>query len=180
MGILIRAAKRLCLPAAVVGILATAAAQAQTWTGTVTHIADGDSLRLTDTDGRNRKVRLADIDAPESDQAFGRECRRLLAGRISGQYLRLETLDKDRYGREVVRAYSINGTDIALAQLEDGCAWHYRSVAARRPGNRAFFNRYRAAEQAARHARRGLWQQSAPQAPWRFRNSRRHETGNGR
>ena len=44
---------------------------AETFTGYVTEITDGDTIVVLDADHRQHRIRLAGIDAPERHQAFG-------------------------------------------------------------------------------------------------------------
>ncbi len=62
-------------------------------------------------------------------------------------------------------------TDVNWAQVQAGYAWVYRSVLHEQtPANRA---QLLAAEASAQAARRGLWADPEPLAPWRWRFQRR-------
>jgi Staphylococcal nuclease homologue len=61
--------------------------------GKVVKIADGDRLTILDAD----KTRLAGIDAPENGQPFGTRARENLAGKVFGEAVRIEVIDRDRY-----------------------------------------------------------------------------------
>ena len=58
-------ARALCLA------LLAFAAHAETLTGYVVSIADGDTVTVLDANRQQHKIRLAGIDAPEKAQAFG-------------------------------------------------------------------------------------------------------------
>ncbi len=75
----------------------------------------------------------------------------------------VEVLDVDRYRRSVSRM-TVDGTDVGLEMIRSGCAWHYTQYSKDA--------RYAAAEEEPRRARRGLWQDPAPVAPWEFRRRR--------
>lgn len=135
--------------------------------GEVVRVWDGDTVHIRDADGRRRKIRLADIDAPEINQAEGRACRDRLAGHLLYRQVRFEVVAQDRYGREVARIWQ-GGADANLRQIAEGCAWHDRRRAARRQPPEQYA-RYAAAEQEARWQRSGLWQRPRPQAPWQYR-----------
>jgi len=51
------------------------------------------------------KIRLADIDAPESRQAFGARSKQALSDLCFQQEARLETQGRDRYGRTIAAVY---------------------------------------------------------------------------
>ena len=74
--------------------------------------------------------------------------------------IEIEVRDIDRYGRTVGRV-DVDGRDARLEVVRAGLAWHYV-----RYSNDAVLA---SAEREARAARRGLWVQPAPLAPWEFR-----------
>ncbi len=51
---------------------------ADTVTGKVVKITDGDTLYVLDANYKEHKIRLAGIDAPETKQAYGLVCRTCL------------------------------------------------------------------------------------------------------
>ena len=135
----------------------------------VTAVHDGDSVRATDRHGQRHKIRLAYIDAPELQQAHGMAARDALRRLIDGQQVEVAVLDTDQYGREVAQI-RLHGRDINLAQIEEGHAWHYVSIAKRRQ-DKADFAAYSRAEAGARSSRFGLWRAQSPQAPWAYRKA---------
>jgi endonuclease YncB( thermonuclease family) len=54
-------------------------------TGRVVGIADGDTLTILDADHRQTKVRLAEIDAPESHQPYGTRAKQVLSELVFGR-----------------------------------------------------------------------------------------------
>ena len=128
-------------------------------TGRVVEVADGDTVVLGTAQGR-RRVRLFGIDAPESGQRFGAESRAALAGMVLGNVVSLRAVGTDRYGR-VVGVISRGSTDVNLAMVQLGWAWHAARYDLRRV--------LRDAQRAARAAKRGLWADDRPVPPWRWR-----------
>ena len=145
-----------------------AGAEEAGYAATVTAVADGDTVRVSDSHGRSRRVRLSYIDAPEMSQAGGIASRDALRQAVLGQKVRVEVFDTDQYRREVARI-SLSGRDVNLGQLANGHAWHYRSIA-----RKADYARYAEAEQNARKTRSGLWRNSGAEAPWDYRRRERH------
>lgn len=49
--------------------------QSYTYNGKIIKIHDGDTMHIIDSDGRKHKIRMAYIDAPEINQAYGTQSR---------------------------------------------------------------------------------------------------------
>ncbi len=96
-------------------------APAETITGRVVAIADGDTLTVL-VDRHQVKVRLADIDAPKSKQPWGSRSKQSLAMLCFSKEARLETAGKDRYGRRIATVHCA-GTDANAEQVSQGMAW---------------------------------------------------------
>lgn len=141
------------------------------YSATVNKVSDGDTVRVTDSHGQEHKIRLAFIDAPETKQTHGQNSKAALTKMVDGKTVNIEVIDIDQYRREVARIL-INGQDANLAQIENGHAWHYQSIAKRnQPKND--YARYESAQTEAQKKRKGLWHQKDPLAPWTFRKERR-------
>lgn len=134
--------------------------------GRVVDVHDGDTLTLLDSERRQHKIRLAGIDAPELGQAYGRAAREHLAQRVAGTVVQVLSSKTDRYGRIVGKAL-VDGIDVNLDQVRAGFAWHYKQYA--REQTVADRSLYAAAEDSARAARRGLWQEKGAVPPWEWR-----------
>lgn len=135
--------------------------------GLVTRVSDGDTIWVTDADDKH-KIRLAKIDAPESDQPYGKESTGFLKRLIYGKEVEVRWTAKDRYGRiiGVVTLKRENETiDVNLAMVKNGCAWHY-SFNDHTPA-------YAEAEQGARKSHLGLWHSDSPVKPYLWRKSKR-------
>ena len=135
-------------------------------TGKVIAIADGDTLTVLSADQQQIKIRLAEIDTPESGQPYGSRARQALAALAFGKQVRIVETDRDRYGRTVGRVY-VGGMDVNAELVRQGAAWVYRQYAK----DPALF----ALEDEARAAKRGLW--ALPEAqqipPWEWRKAGR-------
>lgn len=128
-------------------------------------VIDGDSL-VVSAGGRERELRLDQIDAPEYDQPHGQRSEDILRRLLSGRPLSIEVLERDRYGREVVELEA-GGVNINARMVELGAAWAYR----RYLRDESLLE----LEATARAAGRGLWGLEAgePVAPWTWRHSGR-------
>ena len=149
--------------------LVTVAANADPIQGRVVGVADGDTVTVLDEHKVQHKVRLAGIDAPEKGMAFGQRSKQHLSALVFGKTVTLEGDKVDRYGRTVAKVL-VEGRDANLAQVAAGMAWHYKKY--EREQSAEDRTTYAASEQVAREARRGLWQDSLPVAPWDWRAGR--------
>lgn len=141
-------------------------ALAETLLGHCVGVADGDTctLLLTDDAGgkRTEKIRFHGIDAPESHQAYGQAAKKFVSDLIYDKDIRVEVQTRDKYGRLVGKIF-VGNTNVNLEVVKAGYAWWYRQYGA---GETDIAE----AEEAARTARRGLWQDKNPVAPWDFRH----------
>jgi endonuclease YncB( thermonuclease family) len=130
--------------------------------GQVVAVQDGDTLTVL-LDRRQMKVRLKDIDAPELGQPFGRSSRQSLSDLCFGKTAAIEVGGRDRYKRAIAQV-TCAGTDANAEQVRRGLAWTYARYA---PRDSPLF----AVEHEARIARRGLWTDPTPMAPWNWRRN---------
>ncbi len=129
-------------------------------------VSDGDALTArceTEQGFENLKIRLAEIDAPEKGQAFGKHSKQHLAELCFGKHADVATIGKDRYLRTVAHV-SCDQVDAGTEQVRAGMAW----VFDRYVTDRSLYD----VQEAARSAHRGLWADPQPIAPWVWRASR--------
>ena len=146
--------------------LACAASSPALLEGRVVGIGDGDTLTLL-VDARPVKIRLAQIDAPELRQPYGRRAKAALSDYAFGKPARVEVVDVDDYDRRVGEVY-VAGVHVNFEMVRQGHAWAY--------------TRYARGveivdlENEARAAQRGLWRlpeaQREPPWVWRHRGRR--------
>ncbi len=145
-------------------------ATANTLTGKVVKVADGDSITVLDSTNTQHRIRLQGIDAPERKQAFGNASRKHLASLVAGETVTVKWAKRDRY-RRIVGLVLVDGQDVNLAQVKAGMAWFYRYYQKElSPENRKL---YAQAEYEARANKKGLWQEKNPMPPWEYRQSHR-------
>ena len=70
--------------------------QAETLTGKVVGVADGDTLTLRVAGNQQVKVRLAGMDAPESRQPYGQKAKQALSDLAYGQEARIAGTGPDQ------------------------------------------------------------------------------------
>lgn len=142
-------------------------AGAETITGRVVGVADGDTLTVLDGDKVQHKIRLSGIDAPEKAQPFGNRSKESLSGLAFDKQVTVETGKRDRYGREIGKVL-VNGQDVNLVQVERGMAWFYRHYQLEQSADDQKL--YDAAENMAKAAKSGLWRDADPMPPWDYRH----------
>lgn len=149
-------------------LFCTFPAQAQEIKGKVVAISDGDTLTLLDANNKQIKIRLAEIDTPESKQPYGKRAKQALSNLVFAKTATVKVQAKDRYGRIVGRVY-IGDLDVSAEMVRQGAAWIYRQYAK----DQALYD----LETKARQDRIGLW--GLPEAervpPWEWRHQRRKQ-----
>ncbi|SEA88098.1 thermonuclease family protein [Rubrimonas cliftonensis] len=145
-----------------------AAVAAETVSGFAT-VVDGDTIDIG-----VETVRLFGIDAAEAGQrcylssGADWDCGASATGRlrtlVNGRQISCAVRDIDRYGRLVSICSAAGGArDLSAALVSEGLAWAFRR----------YSDAYVDEEDAARTARRGVWQ-APTQPPWDFRAERWH------
>ena len=117
------AALACCAPA-----LASSVSSKASWSGVVTYVVDGDTVRVRPPDGgKPVSIRIDGIDAPEICQAGGTLARDALQRRVLGQRVVVQGKVRDDYGRLVARIV-LNNQDQDQGQwlVAQGLAWSYR------------------------------------------------------
>jgi len=117
------------------------------------------------------RIRLQGIDAPERTMAYSQISRRHLRELVINQVVTFDAERLDSFGRTVAVVRLQDGSDVCLAQITAGLAWHFKKYQDEQSDeDRAA---YAAAEAMAKAARRGLWRIASPMPPWEFREAQR-------
>jgi endonuclease YncB( thermonuclease family) len=131
------------------------------WSGTVVGVADGDTVSVLNAQKQVIKVRLAEIDAPEKNQAFGQQSKQSLSDMCFKKPVIVDDRGTDKYRRTVGRI-RCDGIDANLEQVRKGLAWAYRQYLT----DSSIANM----EDTAKAAKIGLWVDADPMPPWTFRH----------
>lgn len=140
--------------------------------GMVQKVVDGDTIHLTDDNGKLYKIRLLGIDAPEMDQSFGIESRQMLVNLIEGKRVIIDFRKKDKYKRILGKIF-YDDMDINLTMISNGLAWHYKRY--RKDQSKRDVPIYSEAEQIAKENAIGLWSDTAFIPPWEWRQNKRRK-----
>lgn len=151
---------------------------AETLSGKVVSVSDGDTITALDSEKQQHKIRLSGIDAPEKNQPFGQRSNQNLGQLVFGKQVDVEWNKRDRYQRIIGKVFVAEPTcrksdcpktlDAGLAQITVGMAWWYRQYAREQlPGDQL---RYEEAEAESKARRIGLWDDKEPIPPWEWRH----------
>jgi len=121
-------------------------------------VSDGDTFR-----SQGARIRLACIDAPESNQPYGPEARQRLQELLTHPH-RIEVVDIDRYGRQVARVW-IGRTLLQETLVREGMAWVYPQSQHQCPDSLL------QAQALAQQQQLGLWADPNPIPPWEWRTN---------
>src|SRR5262245_38411257 len=136
-------------------------AAAESFTGRVVAVIDGDTLSVEDAQKRVHRIRLAEIDAPEKGQPYYVESARSLARICLGKQAEVDAVAPRKRGR---RPGKVTCDKVAanIEQVRRGMAW----ARARQtlPGSLLYES-----EANARLRQLGLWAGDKPMPPWEWR-----------
>ena len=126
----------------------------------ITYFYDGDTVKINDA-GREYKLRVTDIDAPERTQTYGLKSRRALMQFCKTTSVQVQLLGTDKYQRKLGKL-ECNNQDVSFYMIENGNAWFYQQYSTD--------SALELAELEARNKKRGLWKSQHPTPPWIWRN----------
>ncbi len=129
----------------------------------VEKVIDGDTVYGLLGD-KTYKIRLAEIDAPERDQPFGRQSKVFLRNLLVDGEFDAHISSEDQYGRYIARLYS-NGIDINRKMVSEGMAWVYDYYVIDKT---LYLN-----QEDAQKLKKGIWSKRYPAPPWEWRKARR-------
>lgn len=130
-------------------------------------VIDGDTIRVMHS-GYEEKIRLFGVDAPEKSQPYGNAAKKFTSEMVFGKIVKVDVKDYDRYGRTVAKVIALNGKTLNSEIVRAGLAWWYERYA-------PYDNELQQLEQNAKNAKRGLWKEPNPTAPWDYREKQRND-----
>lgn len=131
--------------------------------GKVIRVLDGDTIEVLQ-DKTPVRIRLANIDAPEKKQPFGRWSANQLKGLVAAQTVTVTYTQTDRYGRIIGHVFTTNGTEASRFMVQSGAAWVYERYSTDKA--------LPALQREVQTQKRGLWADSQPVPPWEWRHSK--------
>jgi endonuclease YncB( thermonuclease family) len=131
-------------------MLAGGLLQAEEFDASVIAVMDGDTV-LVLHDNKKIKIRLANIDAPESAQPFGKESRQALLDQVAKKQIHVNSRAVDVYGR-LIAELSLDGVSVNAEMVRSGMAWEYSHYHSNK--------HYLALQSEAQQLHLGLWSAS--------------------
>ena len=125
-------------------------------------VVDGDTIRA-EAKGKEIKIRLIEIDAPEMNQPFGAQSKSFLNRLLYEKDVTLIAQGEDRYGRVLGNLFS-NELNVNMLMVKFGFAWVYDEYA-----KNSSLYKY---QDQAKAENLGLWRAKDPIAPWVWRKQK--------
>jgi micrococcal nuclease len=126
----------------------------------VTTVHEGDRLTVRHK-GRNETIYLKDIDCPDLKQPYGKEAKHATAAYVANREVVVRGLTRNKQGRASADVLLHDGRNVGRELLKEGLAWQ------RSTSNNAALE---VIEQLAKASGKGLWADSNPVPPWKWKS----------
>jgi micrococcal nuclease len=130
----------------------------------VVTVHEGDHLTIRH-EGRSETIYLKDIDCPELKQPYGKQAKQAVAAYMGNRDVVVRGLTRDKQGRLSGEVLLQDGRNVGHELLKEGLAWWQRSAS-----NDASLE---VLEELARASRKGLWADSNPVPPWKWKDTKK-------
>jgi micrococcal nuclease len=130
----------------------------------VVTVHDGDRLTIRH-DGKNETIYLKDIDCPELKQPYGKQAKHVTAAFIGNRDVVVRGLKRDKQGRVSAEVLVQDGRNVGHELLKEGLAWWRRSASSDAG--------LELVEELARASHKGLWADSNPVPPWKWKDTKK-------
>ena len=130
----------------------------------VVTIHEGDRLTIRH-DGRSETMYLRDIDCPELKQPYGKQAKHAIAAYVGNRDVVVRGLTRDKQGRVSAEVLLHDGRNVGHELLKEGLAWWQRSASSDAS--------LEVLEELARASRKGLWADSNPVPPWKWKATKK-------
>ena len=130
----------------------------------VVTVHEGDHLTIRH-EGRSETIYLKDIDCPELKQPFGKQAKQAVAAYMGNRDVVVRGLTRDKQGRLSAEVLLQDGRNVGRELLKEGLAWWQRSASSD--------TSLEVLEELARASRKGLWADSNPVPPWKWKDAKK-------
>jgi endonuclease YncB( thermonuclease family) len=141
-------------------LMVVAPAMAAEFKGQVIRVLDGDTIEVLHEE-KPERIRLYGIDCPEKGQAFGQKAKQATSSLLFGKDVRIESHGRDKHGRTLGTVFD-GELNVNQDLVKEGWCWWFRKFV---PKDRVL----QQFEQEAKDAKKGLWADPNPVAPWLYR-----------
>lgn len=139
------------------------AGQSETFSGRVVSVSDGDTIKvLREGDSQPTVIRLVNIDCPEKKQEYGQEAKTYTSSITLNKSVTVTRTGFDRNHRSIGDVVLPDGQHLSSELVRSGNAWWFEKYA---PEDKEL----ESLQQTAKKAKVGLWKNSNPEAPWKYR-----------
>lgn len=132
-----------------------------TLAGKVVAVIDGDTYDVLVQGDTTLRVRMQGIDAPEKGMAFNKVAKTYLSDLCFGKNVKVLVTGIDGHRRVLGFTFVDDSLELSHEMIKAGYAWHFKKYS----DDEVFA----ASEVAAHNAKKGLWYDKNPIAPWEFR-----------
>lgn len=133
--------------------------------GKITYVSDGDTYHFVSDENKTKmRIRLSEVDCPETLQEFALEAKEFVVNRILNKKVLIRVKERDRYGRYVVHIIYDDDKNLAEELLKNGWAWHFKRYSDN--------DRFSELEKEARSKKLGLFANEKAIPPWEFRSKK--------
>ena len=126
----------------------------------VVTVHEGDRLTIRHQ-GRNETIYLKDIDCPDLKQPYGKQAKIATAAYVGSRDVVVRGLTRSKQGRVSAEVFLQDGRNVGRELLKEGLAWRQRSTSSDA--------RLEVIEELARASGKGLWADSNPVPPWKWK-----------
>lgn len=130
-------------------------------------ITDGDTITVLLDGNIQKKLRLAEVDCPESGQPFGKNAKQFTSDQVFGKQISFVETDTDRYGRTIAKVYYDKEEYLSAEIIRAGLGWWYY-----------YFSKDKSLgdlQEEAKLNKLGLWQDKHSVSPWEYRKMQREK-----
>jgi endonuclease YncB( thermonuclease family) len=132
--------------------------------GKVIKIKDGDTVVVLLSDNTEQTLRLAEVDCPESGQAFGKNAKQFTSDQVFGKTVTFYKLGNDRYGRSVAGVFYDGDKYLSREIVRAGFGWWYFKASKN--------TELQKLQDEAKEKKLGLWSDKTAVSPWDFRKAK--------
>lgn len=134
------------------------------WDGVVTQVVEGDYLKVKQEEsGKTYNVRLYGVDSPALKQRYGVAAREEAKKLVEGKSVSIDEIQVDKKGASLAVVHINDQYSLQAFLVGSGMAWVHDDQC-----KHILCSKWQAMQTQAQTARRGLWQDNNPVAPWKY------------